>query len=150
MRAVVQRVSQASVSVEGEVLGQIGPGLLVLLAAGEGDDDAAQTYTLDKILNLRIFRDEDGRMNRSLLEVQGALLIISQFTLYGDVRKGRRPSFIKAMHPTQASPRVDAFVAAAKARGVTQVATGRFGADMQVALVNDGPVTILIDSARDF
>ncbi|MCU1281617.1 MAG: D-tyrosyl-tRNA(Tyr) deacylase [bacterium] len=149
MRAVVQRVSRAEVRVGEEVTGRIGHGLLVLLGAGDDDVDADLAYMVDKIVGLRIFADDDGNMNRSVVDVGGALLVVSQFTLYGDVRKGRRPSFLKAMAPGPAEQTYEKFVAAARASGVP-VETGRFRAMMQVELVNDGPVTLLIDSKRLF
>ncbi len=145
MRALLQRVSRASVTVDDEVTGAIGPGLLMLLGCGHGDDARDLDYVLNKSLNLRIFRDDDGRMNRSLLDVGGELLVVSQFTLYGDTRKGRRPSFMSAMDPALAQPLYEQLVERARALGVT-VATGRFGAMMDVELVNDGPVTLMIES----
>jgi D-aminoacyl-tRNA deacylase len=150
MRAVVQRVSRAEVRVSGEVVGRIGPGLLVLLGAGRGDGPAQVDQMVDKIVNLRIFEDDAGKMNRSLLDVGGGLLAVSQFTLYGDARKGRRPSFVDALEPAAAEALYLQFVDKARAAGVTPVETGRFGAMMQVELVNDGPVTILLDSERTF
>ncbi len=149
MRAVLQRVKQASVTVDGEVVGAIAGGLLALVGAGHDDDEATVGWTLRKALDLRIFRDDAGRMNRSLLDVGGALLVVSQFTLLGDCRKGRRPSFAAAMAPDRAEQLYEHFVAKAKEAGV-EVATGRFGAMMDVALVNDGPVTLLLDSERRF
>jgi D-tyrosyl-tRNA(Tyr) deacylase len=149
VRAVVQRVREASVVVEGETVGVIGAGLAVLLGAEEADGDADLAYTLDKILGLRVFDDADGRLNLSLLDVGGELLVVSQFTLLGDCRRGRRPSFTRAMRPEQAEPVVERFVAGARSRGV-RVATGRFRALMEVHLVNDGPVTILVDSRKQF
>lgn len=148
MRAVVQRVSEASVAIEGEVVGAIGAGLLVLLGAGDGDTDADLEYVASKVLGLRIFPDEDGKMNRSVVDIGGGVLIVSQFTLYGDCRKGRRPSFVRAMHPSAAAPMVARFVTRL-AREV-EVATGRFGANMDVRLCNQGPVTLLIDSTKNF
>ncbi len=145
MRAVIQRVTEASVTVEHEVAGQIGGGLLVLLGIGAGDQPAVATLLAEKIANMRIFADDDGRFNRSALDVGGAVLVVSQFTLYADTRRGRRPSFAAAAPPDVAAPLVDAFVAALRERGIT-VATGVFGAHMQVALLNDGPVTIVLDS----
>lgn len=145
MRAVVQRVTSARVTVEGEETGAIGGGLMVLLGVGEDDADADLVYTLEKVLNLRIFSDDAGKMNLSLLDTGGELLVVSQFTLYGDTRKGRRPSFISAMAPEPAEAMVDRFVTLARERGV-RVGTGRFGAMMQVELINDGPVTLIIDS----
>ena len=146
MRAVVQRVSWAKVEVDGEVVGQIERGLLVYLGAGKGDTDADRSYVLTKVLGLRIFENEDGKMDRSVVDVGGALLVVSQFTLYGDVRKGRRPSFDGAMPPEEAERAYEAFVADARAQGM-KVETGRFRADMKVSSLNDGPVTIWIDSA---
>lgn len=148
MRAVVQRVSEASVSIDGATVGKIGEGLLVLLGAGAGDSERDLEYVASKVLGLRIFPDEDGKMNRSLVDIRGEALIVSQFTLYGDTRKGRRPSFVRAMDPCEASPMVDRFVERL-AREV-KVATGRFGADMDVRLCNRGPVTLLIDSTKTF
>lgn len=146
MRAVVQRVAWANVEVDGEVVGAIEKGLLVYVAAGKGDDANARRYVLSKILGLRIFPNDEGKMDKSVIDVGGALLIVSQFTLYGDVRKGRRPSFDGAMPPDEASRAYDAFVSEARAEGVA-VATGRFRADMAVTSHNDGPITIWIDSA---
>jgi D-aminoacyl-tRNA deacylase len=150
LRAVVQRVSRAEVRVDGDVVGRIGRGLVVLLGAGAGDGPAEVAYLVDKIVNLRIFEDEDGKMNRSLLEVGGGLLGVSQFTLYGDARKGRRPSFIGALEPVAAEKLYLAFLDGVRAAGVAEVAGGRFGAMMEVDLVNWGPVTILLDSAKAF
>ena len=146
MRAVIQRVSNASVTVDGNVVGQIGCGLLVLLGIGVGDQMAEVTQMAEKIANMRIFADDHGRFNRSALDVGGAALVISQFTLYADTRRGRRPSFTTAAPPEIAAALVDAFAAALRERGMA-VATGVFGAHMQVALLNDGPVTIVLDSA---
>lgn len=149
MRAVIQRVEQASVSVEGEIRGQIGAGFLVLIGVEEGDGDADFRYIADKVPNLRVFEDEQGKMNRSLLDVGGELLAVSQFTLLGDARGGRRPSFITAARPETADPMYERLVADWRARGI-RVETGVFGAHMKVSLVNDGPVTILLDSRRRF
>jgi D-tyrosyl-tRNA(Tyr) deacylase len=149
MRAVVQRVSRAEVRVGGEVVGQIGTGLLALVAAGDDDSDEDAIYLADKIVGLRIFADDAGNMNRALMDVNGALLIVSQFTLYGDARKGRRPSFVKAMAPEPAEQLYEKLIAAARQTGVP-VATGRFRAMMHVELVNDGPVTLLLDSKKQF
>ena len=146
MRAVIQRVSEASVSVDGQVVGRIGRGLLVLVGIGRMDDRDEATLLADKIANLRIFPDEAGRFNRSLLETNGAALVVSQFTLYADTRRGRRPSFSDAALPDIAAPLVDIFVEALRERGLA-VASGVFGAHMHVALQNDGPVTIILDSA---
>ena len=145
MRAVVQRVSRASVTIDNQIVGEIGGGLLVFLGITHDDTPARATWLAEKIAGLRIFRDADGKMNRDVTEAGGDALIVSQFTLYGDCRKGRRPSFIDAAPPALAVPLYDAFINAVKAQGV-RVATGQFGADMQVALVNDGPVTLVIDS----
>ena len=146
MRLVIQRVSTASVMVAGEIIGQIGPGLLVLIGIRPDDDTATVALMAEKTVNLRIFGDDQGRTNLSLLETGGAVLLVSQFTLYADLRRGRRPSFIDAAPPEVAAPLVDAFAEQLRGRGVA-VASGRFGANMQVGLVNDGPVTILLDSA---
>ncbi len=148
MRAVVQRVSRAEVRVGGERIGAIARGLLVLVGAGEGDDASHVQWLADKVAGLRIFPDDAGAMNRAVAEVGGALLVVSQFTLYGDCRKGRRPSFVRALPPGPAEALYDAFVARLRATGLP-VETGRFRADMQVELVNDGPVTLIIDSARE-
>ena len=149
MRAVIQRVERASVSVEGEIRGQIGAGFLVLIGVEEGDGDADFRYIAEKVPNLRAFEDEQGKMNRSLLDVGGELLAVSQFTLLGDARGGRRPSFITAARPETADPMYERLVADWRARGI-RVETGVFGAHMKVSLVNDGPVTILLDSRRRF
>ncbi len=149
MRAVIQRVERASVSVEGEIRGQIGVGFLVLIGVEEGDGDADFRYIAEKVPNLRVFEDEQGKMNRSLLDVGGELLAVSQFTLLGDARGGRRPSFITAARPETADPMYERLVADWRARGI-RVETGVFGAHMKVSLVNDGPVTILLDSRRRF
>ena len=149
MRAVIQRVERASVSVEGEIRGQIGAGFLVLIGVEEGDGDADFRYIAEKVPNLRVFEDEQGKMNRSLLDVGGELLAVSQFTLLGDARGGRRPGFIPAARPETADPMYERLVADWRARGI-RVETGVFGAHMKVSLVNDGPVTILLDSRRRF
>lgn len=145
MRAVLQRVIRANVAIAGETAGRIGPGLLVLLGVARGDTPEQVRWLADKTANLRIFPDDEGKMNRSLLESGGAALVVSQFTLYGDCRKGRRPSFVEAAPPETAVPLYQAFVSALRGLGLT-VETGRFGADMQVELVNDGPVTIILDA----
>jgi D-tyrosyl-tRNA(Tyr) deacylase len=145
MRALIQRVSRASVTVDEQVVGEIGRGLLVLLGVGLGDSEAQVKTVVDKIVNLRIFEDDEGKMNRSLLEVRGQVLVVSQFTLYADVRRGRRPSFTTAAPPSLAEPLVERFKAVIAAYGLT-VADGIFGAMMQVELCNDGPVTIWMDS----
>lgn len=148
MRAVIQRVRSASVDVDEERVGEIGSGLLVLLGVGEGDDESELDYVLDKTINLRIFADDEGKMNLSLLDVGGELLVVSQFTLYGDTRKGRRPSFVDAMDPDGAQRLYKTFVERAKERGVSRVATGRFAAMMDVSLINDGPITLIVDSSK--
>ena len=150
MRAVVQRCRRGSVTVAGEVVGAIDHGLVVLLGAGRGDTETDVAYVVDKLVNLRIFADDEGKMNRSVLDVAGGVLLISQFTLYGDTRKGRRPAFVDALEPGPAEALYERAVTATRAAGVTRVATGVFRADMQVELVNDGPVTILIDSRKQF
>lgn len=147
MRAVVQRVSEASVSVDGQVIGAIGRGLLVLLGVTHNDGPAEAASLARKIAGLRIFEDTAGKFNLALADVGGALLVVSQFTLYGDARKGRRPSFTAAARPEQAEPLCDAFVQALAGQGLT-VQTGRFGASMAVHLVNDGPVTLWLDTAE--
>ncbi len=146
MKAVVQRVSEASVEIDGNVVGAVGAGLLVLLGVEAGDGVAAADRLARKLAALRIFEDEAGKMNRSVLEVGGSLLVVSQFTLLADLRKGNRPSFIAAAPPEQAEPLYEHFCAALRAQGLS-VATGRFGARMAVRLVNDGPVTIWLDGA---
>lgn len=147
MRAVVQRVSSAEVRVEEQLVGRIGPGLLVLLGVGRGDVEADADYLADRVVNLRVFPDEKGQMNRSILEADGAVLVVSQFTLYGDCRRGRRPSFTDAAPPELAEQLYEAFVAIVKRAGI-EVATGRFREHMDVSLVNDGPVTLWIDTAE--
>jgi D-tyrosyl-tRNA(Tyr) deacylase len=149
MRAVVQRVSRASVSVDGKVTGEIGPGLVVLLAVGKQDTAAAAGAMAEKVANLRIFGDDDGKMNRSLLDTGGAALAVSQFTLYGDARGQRRPSFIQAGAPELGKALYEEFVRALRGLGV-RVEIGVFQAHMAVELVNDGPVTILLDSEKVF
>ena len=149
MRAVVQRVRSASVDVEGERVAEMADGLLVLVGVGLGDDTGAARELAHKLVHLRVFEDEDGRMNRSLLEAGGTLGLVSQFTLLGDVRKGRRPSFGQSAPSDQAEPLVRAVADAARSAGVV-VVEGRFGAEMDVSLVNRGPVTLLIDTERLF
>ncbi len=145
MRAVVQRVSRARVVIDGQTVGEVGPGLLVLLGVTHDDTAEAAAWLADKVVGLRLFNDVDGKMNRSVAEVGGGVLVVIQFTLYGDCRKGRRPSFLDAARPEVAIPLYEAFVNGVKALGVP-AATGRFGAMMQVELVNDGPVTLIVDS----
>ncbi len=149
MRAVVQRVSRAKVSVDGRVAGEIGPGLVVLVAVGREDTAATASAMAEKVANLRIFGDDAGKMNRSLLDTGGATLAISQFTLYGDARGQRRPSFIQAAPPELGKALYEEFAGAMRALGV-RVETGVFQAHMAVELVNDGPVTILLDSEKTF
>ena len=149
MRAVVQRVTRARVTVGGEMTGEIGRGLLVLLGVARDDADADAAYLLEKIATLRVFDDSEGRMNLSVEDVGGALLVVSQFTLHGDVRRGRRPSWTDAAPPEVAEPVYESFVAAARRR-LARVETGSFRSMMQVELVNDGPVTILLDSRKLF
>ncbi|HKH03571.1 MAG TPA: D-aminoacyl-tRNA deacylase [Acidimicrobiales bacterium] len=144
MRSVVQRVSRASVTVDGEEVGAIGPGLCALVGVTHDDGPDQAAALARKLWHLRVFEDDGGAMNRSVAETSGAVLVISQFTLYGDTRKGRRPSFVGAARPEQAEPLVDRVVAELRELGAT-VATGRFGADMAVDLVNDGPVTMILD-----
>jgi D-tyrosyl-tRNA(Tyr) deacylase len=149
MRAVVQRVTSAKVEVDNQTVGEIGAGLLVLLGVAREDNETDADYLADKIINLRIFRDEADKMNRSLADTNGALLVVSQFTLYGDTRKGRRPSYIDAAEPEKANALYEYFVGRVRAQRI-KVETGVFQAMMQVSLVNDGPVTILLDSRKLF
>jgi len=149
VRAVVQRVAEASVRVEGEEASRIGPGLVVLLGVGTGDSERDADYLADRVLNLRVFPDETGQMNRSVLEAGGGLLVVSQFTLLGDARKGRRPSYIGAAGPEEAKRLYEYFAERLRPSGLP-VATGVFRATMDVALVNRGPVTILLDSRKLF
>ncbi len=146
MRVVLQRVSQASVTVDGAVVGAIDAGLLLLVGVAPTDTEADARWLALKCVGLRIFADEQGKMNRSLLDVSGGILAISQFTLYGDSRKGRRPSFVGAARPSLAEPLYERFCILLEEAGVNPVARGRFGADMKVSLCNDGPVTLLLDS----
>lgn len=149
MRAVVQRVSESSVTVEGKVIGAIGPGLLVLLGVAQGDRSEDAETMANKIAELRCFLDDDGKINRSVKDVGGSVLAISQFTLLGDCRKGRRPSFVHAAHPEIAIPLYEEFVEALRSHDL-RVETGEFGAHMDVSLVNDGPVTLLLDTEKVF
>lgn len=150
MRAVVQRVTRASVSVDSRVTGAIEAGLLVLLGAGAGDTEADLQYIVDKVVNLRIFADDMGKMNRSVLDIAGGVLVVSQFTLYGDARQGRRPAFTGALEPVAAKSLYEQSLERIRAAGVARVEAGEFAADMKVELVNDGPVTILLDSRKLF
>lgn len=145
MKAVIQRVTQSAVTVEGRTVGAIGPGLMVLLGVGHGDTSRDCRYLAEKIVNLRIFEDDQGKMNRSLLDVNGTMLVVSQFTLMGDCRKGRRPSFASAAPPEEAEARYLEFCECVHEKGI-DVSTGRFGAMMQVSLINDGPVTLIVES----
>lgn len=149
MRIIVQRVNSASVEVDKNTVGQIGKGLLVFLGVGREDDESDLDYMVNKVLGLRIFEDEDDKMNLSLEDVEGELLVISQFTLYGDARKGRRPSFIESAAPDMGEDYYEKFVEKCKDRAL-KVETGIFGADMKVNLINDGPVTIMLDSKKNF
>lgn len=153
MRSVIQRVTRAEVRIEGDVIGAIGAGILLLIGIGKGDTPEAARALAQKIVSLRIFGDEQGKMNRSIVEAGGSVLCVSQFTLYGDCRKGRRPSYDQAALPTEAEPLYEAFVRSLRALlagGPGRVETGRFQAMMEVELVNDGPVTLLLDSERKF
>ena len=147
MRALLQRVSSAKVVVDDIVIGEIGDGLLILLGAGAGDEDTDLQYVLEKSVNLRIFPDDAGKMNNSLLDISGEMLVVSQFTLYADTKKGRRPSFVNALEPVAAEAMYELFIERARALGI-RVETGRFGAMMDVSLTNHGPVTIMIDSEQ--
>lgn len=149
MRAVVQRVTRASVSIDDRVVGDIDEGLVLFLGIGEGDDEGDVDYLVDRVVNLRVFPDDDGRMNVSLLDAGGGILVISQFTLYGDCRQGRRPSFIQAAPPDRAEQLYEAFVQRLEDYPL-QLATGEFGAFMDVSLNNWGPVTLLLDSGKAF
>lgn len=149
MRAVIQRVSEASVTVENQIIGKIEKGLLVLLGVGDGDNEKDLDYLIDKVLGLRIFQDENDKMNLSITDIKGELLIVSQFTLYGDVRKGKRPSFTDSANPEIAEEYYNKFINRCKGTGL-KVETGEFGADMDVAFINQGPVTILLDSKKTF
>lgn len=146
MRVIVQRVQSSRVEIDGEVSGEIGQGLMVLLGIAEGDGQEQCDFLADKLVHLRIFTDEQERMNLSLQDINGEMLIVSQFTLYGDCKKGRRPSFVAAARPETAVPLYEYFIDAVKRQGVKKVATGQFGADMQVYIQNDGPVTLMLDT----
>ena len=149
MRAVVQRVTNASVTVDNEKVGAIGPGIMVLIGVADTDTDKDLKYIIDKVMNLRIFDDENGVMNRSVIDAGGSILAVSQFTLYGDARGGRRPSYIRAAKPEPADAMYERAVAAWRENGI-HVETGRFRTEMMVSLVNHGPVTILLDSEKAF
>ncbi len=149
MRSVVQRVKRASVIVKGETVGEISAGLLVLLAVGQGDQEKDVTWMVDKLVGLRIFEDEEGKMNRSVIDVGGEILIVSQFTLYGDCRSGKRPSFKTAAPPERAKALFEQIVETTRSRGL-KVETGVFQAEMDVELINNGPVTLLLDSEKKF
>ena len=146
MRVIVQRVQSSRVEIDGEVSGEIGQGLMVLLGIAEGDGQEQCDFLADKLVHLRIFTDEQEKMNLSLQDINGEMLIVSQFTLYGDCKKGRRPSFVAAARPEPAVPLYEYFIDAVKRQGVKKVATGQFGADMQVYIQNDGPVTLMLDT----
>ena len=146
MRFVIQRVQSASVTVDGEVIGKIGRGYMVLIGVCESDDEAIADRMVDKMIKLRINEDEEGKTNLSLADVDGGLLLVSQFTLYANCKKGNRPSFIKALSPDLASKYYDKFCEELKQNGIKYVAKGEFGADMKVSLINDGPVTIILDT----
>ena len=147
MRAVLQRVARGSVTVEGKIIGQIEKGIMVLFGMQESDDDKVIAYMLDKVINMRIFEDKEGKMNLSLLDIEGELLIVPNFTLYGDARKGRRPGYSSGAAPAGI---FDKLVAYAQTLPIKKVATGQFQADMKVEIVNDGPVTLLLDSEKNF
>lgn len=149
MRSVVQRVKRAKVTVDNEIIGNIDHGIMLLFSVEDNDEEKDLEYMCDKVVNLRIFEDDDGKMNKSLVDVKGSILVVSQFTLHGDARKGRRPSFITAARPEKAIPLYEKFIQNMKDQGIN-TQTGKFGADMQVELVNDGPVTILLDSKKVF
>ena len=149
MRCVVQRVTRASVTVDGETVGTVGPGLMVLIGVSSEDTENDLKYIADKVPNLRIFDDENGVMNRSVIDAGGSILAVSQFTLYGDARGGRRPSYIQAAKPEAANAMYEKLVETWRGKGL-HVETGRFRTEMQVELVNDGPVTILLDSGKSF
>lgn len=150
MRGVLQRVTSASVTVDGQVIGEIGKGVMVLFGMLGSDDEKTMEYMLDKVVNLRIFEDENGKMNLSLLDIGGELLIVPNFTLYGDSRKGRRPGYSSGAAPDVAAGLFQRLCEKAKEMPIKKVATGQFQADMKVALVNDGPVTLLLDSEKLF
>ena len=150
MRAIVQRVSRASVSVDGEIAGQIGQGVVVLVGVTHGDTQEQAEWLARKVAGLRIFEDSEGKMNAGLSDVDGAALVISQFTLYADCRRGRRPSFTQAARPEVAEPLIEHFIQTLQAEGISRVASGVFGAHMLIEIHNDGPVTILLDTKKRF
>lgn len=150
MRAVIQRVKASSVRVDGEVIGEIGSGINLLLGIKADDTEKDMDYIIQKTVNLRIFEDDEGKMNRSLLDVGGELLVVSQFTLYGDCRKGRRPGFSKGGPVEEAQAKYERFLEKLKQEPVAKIATGQFQADMKVSIINDGPVTLLLDSEKLF
>lgn len=150
MRAVIQRVKKSSVAVDGKIIGEIGQGFNLLLGIKEDDTEADMDYIINKAIHLRIFEDENGKMNQSLLDIDGELLVISQFTLYGDCRKGRRPSFIRSGPVDIAEKKYRLFTKKISEQSVKKVAFGQFQADMEVEIINDGPVTILLDSEKEF
>ena len=150
MRAVLQRVQKGSVTVEGKIIGEIGRWIMVLFGMMESDDKKVIEYMLDKVINMRIFEDEAGKMNLSLLDIKGELLIVPNFTLYGDARKGRRPGYSSGASPQKARDIFEQLVEYAKTLPIQKVATGEFQADMKVEIINDGPVTILLDSEKNF
>jgi D-tyrosyl-tRNA(Tyr) deacylase len=145
MRIVLQRASSASVTIRGRVVGRIGPGLVLLVGFTEGDDESALEWMAEKVIGLRIFNDDEGKMNRSLEDIAGDLLVVSQFTLYGDTRKGRRPSFVRAAGPDLAIPLYERYLELLREKAPGKVESGEFGAMMDVALVNDGPVTLVLE-----
>ncbi|MDD4779244.1 MAG: D-aminoacyl-tRNA deacylase [Tissierellia bacterium] len=149
MRSVVQRVKHARVKVDNQIIGEIKHGIMLLLGVEEDDDEKDLEYMVDKVVNLRIFEDENGKMNKSLIDVNGSILVVSQFTLLGDARKGRRPSFIQAARPEKAIPYYEDFISILRDKGI-KTEVGEFGADMEVLICNDGPVTILLDSKKLF
>ena len=145
MRVLLQRVSKGSVTVDGEVVGEVGLGYVLLVGVGEGDTQAEADWLAEKVVNLRLFSDDEGKFDQSLLDVGGGALVVSQFTLYGDARKGRRPSFVQAAAPEVAEPLCDYFAERLRGLGVAVVGTGRFGASMRVEIVNEGPVTMMLE-----
>lgn len=149
MRGVVQRVKHANVKVDNKIISEIEQGIMLLLGVEDSDEEKDLEYMVDKVVNLRIFSDDEGKMNKSLLDINGSILVVSQFTLLGDARKGRRPSFIDAARPEKAIPHYEEFIRRLKDKGI-KTEIGEFGADMEVLICNDGPVTILLDSKKIF